>query len=164
MIKSSPVRISLLSLLTAALLLPGGLANGASSEEERAERMIEMRQSALHLLGFYMGPLGAMARGRAPMDAAVVSHNAAQIAVLAPMLEDTFKFDTSAYDLETEALDKIWDNWDDFAAKAQATGEKAALLAVAASSGDENALKAAIGAVGKTCGGCHDVYREEDDD
>ena len=164
MFQSLRLRTSLLALVSVALLLPGSFALAAPSAEERAARMIEMRQSALHLLGFYMGPLGGMARGQLPMEAGVVSHNAAQLAVLAPMLEDTFKVDTSAYDLETEALDKIWANWDDFVSKAMATSEKAAELAVVAETGDEGAIRAAIAAVGKTCGGCHDVYREEDED
>ena len=102
------------SLTALALVLPGAAAIGAPSAEERAERMVEMRQSALHLLGFYMGPLGAMARGQAPMKIDVVGHNAAQLKVLAPMLKDTFQFDTSSYDLDTEALPGIWKDWDDF--------------------------------------------------
>lgn len=134
-----------------------------ADSDDKAARAVEMRQSALHLLGFYMGPLGAMARGKAPIDMAVIENNAVRIASLAPMLKETFKTDTRGAEVETEALDVIWEQWDKFTANAEATEEKATALAALAAAGSEDGIRQAIGAVGKTCGGCHDDFREDDD-
>jgi cytochrome c556 len=34
-------------------------------------------------------------------------------------------------------------------------------MAIAAKDGDKNELKKAFGAVGKSCKGCHDVYKKD---
>ncbi|MEM1432761.1 MAG: cytochrome c [Pseudomonadota bacterium] len=138
-------------------------ADGHRGDNDKAERAVQTRQSALKLMGFYMGPLGAMARGRVPVDLAVIENNAIRIASLAPMLKETFKSDTRGAEVETEALDVIWEQWDKFTTNADATEEKATALATLAAAGSEDGIRQAIGAVGKTCGGCHDDFREDDD-
>ena len=39
--------------------------------------------------------------------------------------------------------------------------EKAGELVTAAESGDKKAIGKALGALGKTCGGCHNKFREK---
>lgn len=153
-----------LAVVTLALsaLLPGATAFAAPSEAEQAAYAVETRQSALHLMGFYMGPMGAMARGNIPVDLDVIGNNAGRIASLAPMLSEVFAKDTRAYDVKTDALDGIWDNWDDFTSKADAAVEQAATLAAMANAGTEEGIREAIGALGKTCGSCHDDYKQDD--
>ncbi|MEM6707557.1 MAG: cytochrome c [Pseudomonadota bacterium] len=157
----SATRIGAL-LVVGLSVISGSLATAAPSEADRAAYMVGTRQSAFHLMGFYMGPMGAMARGKAPMNAEMVANNAARIAALAPMVSEAFRLDTRAYDVETAALDSIWDNVEDFTAKAGATAEKATALATLAASGETDGLRPAIGALGKTCGSCHDDYKQDD--
>ena len=61
---------------------------------------------------------------------------------------------------ETNALDAVWEKFDDFK-QAAANAEKAtAALVKAAESGDEGAIKARFGDVGKACKACHKEYKE----
>ncbi len=59
---------------------------------------------------------------------------------------------------ETTAAPAIWEKFADFDAKGQAMAKAAAIAAKEAEKGPD-AFKAAFGAVGGTCKGCHEVYR-----
>lgn len=64
---------------------------------------------------------------------------------------------------DTHALPEIWDDADKFS-EAVAKGEKASAdLRAAAASGDKKAIVGAFKALGQSCKGCHESYREEDD-
>ena len=59
---------------------------------------------------------------------------------------------------EYDGNDKIWENLPDVVMKWEAFGAAATGLAAEAGNGLD-ALRAAIGPVGGTCGACHDAYR-----
>lgn len=59
----------------------------------------------------------------------------------------------------TMAKPDIWQNPDDFAAKAKAFHDEAAMFNTAVAGGDMAAIKAEFDKVGEACGGCHKVYR-----
>jgi cytochrome c556 len=147
--------------LSCALLACAGIA-AAELNQEQAERAVETRQSLLHLMGWNMSPLGAMARGRIDFDTARVQTNAERLAALSGMLADAFAADTRSNDVATESLDVIWENPEDFAAKVEANMEAAGALVEVSATGDEGAIKEAIGRLGSTCGGCHDDFRVDD--
>ncbi|AKS40840.1 c-type cytochrome [Wenzhouxiangella marina] len=144
-----------------ALLAVSSLAS-AELTPEQAERAVETRQSVLHLMGWNIGPLGAMARGRMDFDVDRVQTNAGRLVALANMLPDAFAPDTRANEVSTEALDVIWEQPEAFAAKIQATIDASNRLVEAAAGGDENAMREAIGGLGSTCGSCHDDFRADD--
>jgi cytochrome c556 len=60
--------------------------------------------------------------------------------------------------VKTAALPTIWQNKADFDAKAKAMEAETAKLVAA---NDEAAVKAQFPNVGKTCGGCHENYRQK---
>lgn len=60
---------------------------------------------------------------------------------------------------DTKAKPAIWSNKADFEAKAKDFGAAAQKLAELAQAGDAAGVKAQFGVVGKTCGACHDSYR-----
>jgi len=62
--------------------------------------------------------------------------------------------------METRAKAEIWENLDDFTAKFVALQEASAALQGVAGDGLD-ALRPAVGAVGASCGACHEDYREE---
>ncbi len=162
---------TVLSTGACALLLAASgtlfVTQGATAAEDtdRAQRAIATRQGALKLLGYYMAPLGGMARGRTPMDATLVARNAQRIGSLAPMLTDTFKANTSASGLDSEALPVIWEKPAEFQAKIEALIEGAAELGrIASAEGTaEGAIKGGIGKLGQACGSCHDDFRVDHD-
>lgn len=132
----------------------------AASAEEQAQAAIDTRQGLLKVLVSYFGPIYGMAKDQIPYDAQVVKTNAEHIASLASMLPDVFRMDTTDYDGETEALDDIWDNSDDYTDKSLALVDRANALA-AASAQNEGAAMKAFGAMGASCKACHDNYRQQ---
>ena len=60
---------------------------------------------------------------------------------------------------ETKALPLVWTDWAGFEAAGKANADAADAMATAAGSGSLEALTAAFGATGKTCGACHEKFR-----
>lgn len=132
--------------------------------EKKASYAVDVRHAVFTLMGNNAGPLFGMLRGKIPFDAALAEKSATRMSQLTAMITDSFKMDTSAFDsIETEAKDIIWEEFDTFSEKAEAATNAANTLAAAAATGDEGATKKAIGALGKTCGSCHDDYRIDKD-
>ncbi len=150
----------LISALGAFSLLLTASVSFGDSAEERAEEATETRQGALKVVRHYFGPVYGMARQQIPYDSAVVAANAQHMAALLSMLPDLFRADTSDEDVDTEALEDIWEDMDDFTAKAEAAAAKARALADAA--GDQGAAMSAFRELGGACKACHDDYREQD--
>lgn len=149
-------------IFAASALLALAATASAELEQEQAERAAETRQSVLHLMGWNMAPLGAMARGRMDFDTAQVETNAGRLLALASMMSDAFAPDTRGNALTTEALDVIWEQPEAFAAKIQDTIDAAGRLQTVAATGDEGAMREAIAGLGSTCGSCHDDFRADD--
>jgi len=150
------------SFAACALLAFAGTVSAQQMDQERAERAVETRQALLQVMAWNYGPMGAMARGRIEFDTDRVQTNAERLLALTKMLSDAFAADTRENDVETEALDVIWEKTDDFAAKIQATIDASSALVDAAATGDEAAMTQAIGQVGSSCGSCHDDFRLDD--
>lgn len=130
--------------------------------QAKPEVLVKQRQAAMTLLGKYFGPLGAMARGRVPYDAKVVQRNAGFIDNLSRMPWDGFHSSTKGImGIESRALPAIWDDSEKFRQTAQRLENEASKLSSVSRGGDEAAVKAQIGAVGKVCGSCHDDFREK---
>ena len=141
-----------------AFALGAGFAQTALSQV-KPETLVKQRQAAMTLQGKYAGPLGAMAQGKAPYNADTVAFNAAMLDALSRMPWDGFAESTK--DVKSAALPAVWSEGAKFK-EAQDTFQKAVQALVAVSrGGDEAAQKTAIGAMGKTCGGCHPNFREK---
>lgn len=133
------------------------------SPEEQAAAAVDQRKSLFKTIRYNLGPLAGMAQG-APFDAEVAERNARRIAVMATMIPEMLAVDTSAFDnLETTALDSIWDNQDDIATKSQVLIDNANAFADAAATGEMAATLGAFRAFGGSCGNCHDTYRVDND-
>jgi len=145
------------TLLSAAAI---GLVMCASAAAQvKPEVMVKQRQAAMTLQGKYFGPLGAMAQDKAPFKADVVANNASLLDALSRMPWDGF--DASTKDVKSATLPAAFTDTAKFKA-AQDQFHSAVEKLVAASKGsDMAATKAAIGGVGKTCGGCHDNFRQK---
>ncbi|MCH1929039.1 cytochrome c [Shewanella sp. A25] len=145
----------LLSLVTATLLASTAQAHNF----EEPIDAIEYRQSAFSLLAYNFGDMGAMMKGKKPFDAATFAMRATNVAALSHIPFEGF-IDGSDKG-ETEALAKIWQDRADFDAKMKTFQENAAILATVAQKGDQAELKQAFMNTGKSCKGCHDVYKKD---
>lgn len=150
-----------LTTVVAALLASASAFAKPAANEKHANWATKVRKANFTLLGHNMGPLGGMLKGRVPFDAQTVAEKATMINYLANMIADTSKVDTSKFKVETEALDKIWQNQDDYNEKIQALIDASAKVKEIALTGSESDVKKAMGKMGKSCGSCHDSYKQD---
>lgn len=140
----------------AALLLTGP---AVALDDEQAQKATETRQAVLKVVGWNVGPMGAMARDLVPWDDALFLRSAQRVAWMTTMIPDAFRADTRAHQLETEALPVIWEDFarfEELAANAQRSAER---LVEVAGGGDRDAARQAIGALIDDCKACHESFR-----
>ena len=143
-----------------AFALGAGVAQTAFAQV-KPEILVKQRQAAMTLQGKYFGPMAGMAQGKVPYNADTVALNAAFLDALSRMPWDGFAPASKDATVKTAALPAIWSEPAKFQ-EAQDNFQKAVQALVAVSrGGSEDAQKAAIGGVGKTCGGCHQNFREK---
>lgn len=143
----------------AAMLLPASIQIANAQKPTMAERASAYRLGAFRMIGWHLGPLGAMAKGEMPFDADKAKMNADAIAALARFPKNAFIDGSSSDDTNTRALPEIWLDRADFDAKMTAFEEAAQGLATAAAGGSMDAIKPALGKLGSTCKECHKAYR-----
>ena len=138
------------TVFAAAALAVGVTAVAAQSDP------ITARKALMKSNGDQAKIASAMVKGEAPFDLAkakTVLATFEDAGVKAPALFP----DNSKTGGETAALPKIWEDKADFDAKFAklAADAKAASATVI----DLDSFKAAMGTIGKQCGGCHELYR-----
>ena len=144
-------------------LLAAGLAvvvmSGEALAQAKPEVLVKQRQAAMTLQGKYFGPMAGMMQGRVPYDAKIVQRNAGFLDNLSRMPWDGF--DAATKDVKSAALPAIYTDSAKFAEAADRLQNEASKLYAVSRSGDEAAVKAQMGAVGKSCGGCHESFRQK---
>ncbi len=142
-------------LLAGAVTLFSTAVGPAARADASAD--IKYRQAAMKALGSHMGSIAAIAKGEVGHAGHMAGH-AAAIDALASMTGDVFP-EGSGGDA-TRARDEIWRDAAGFEAAVKAFQAAAAKLLEAAGAGDAGAVGAALGGVGRTCGGCHRAFRK----
>lgn len=149
-------------IMAAAVIATSAI--GDSHADKAIEAAVKARQSQMTLYSFNIGLLGGMAKGEVEYDAAAASAAASNLAALSQLDQSRLwpqGSDNAALGADkTKALPAIW-------VAGSTAGEKGMALATAAiameqaAGGGLDALRGAIGAVGKSCGGCHESYRQK---
>ena len=145
------------TLISAAAI--GLVISATAAAQAKPEQLVKQRQAAMTLQGKYFGPLGAMAQGKAPYNAELVAHNAAFLDVLTKMPWDGFAASTK--DIKSAALPAVFADTAKFKEAQERSQREISKLVAISKNGDEAAVKAQLGAVGKSCGGCHENFREK---
>lgn len=135
----------------------GAGASFQAAAQVKPEQLVKQRQSAMSLIGWYFGPIGAMMRGDRPFDAAVVKRNAEYLEVLSKMPGEGFQ--PSTKDEKSRAKPEVWTDKGKFDKAMEHMQVELAKFKTVAASGDQGAIKTQFGAVGKSCGACHDDFR-----
>lgn len=146
-----------LFLVGVALVL-GVVFAGFAFAQDKPDVLVKQRQAAMTLQGKYFGPLSGMAQGRIPYNAEIVARNSGYLSVLDKMPWDGFAPATK--DLKSQALPAVFADPAKFKIAQDRLQEAVAKLAEV-KGGSEAAAKAAIAEVGKTCGGCHENFRQK---
>ncbi|MBB6012295.1 cytochrome c556 [Aquamicrobium lusatiense] len=129
------------------------IAGSAAFADTLADRKALMKER-----GKLTGELSKVVKGETPFDAAAV------LKTLQDMQANAEKFDVEAlYPAgsdtgDTTAAPKIWEDPDGFKA-AEGKFEAAVNAAVTDAPADVDALKAKFGAIGASCGACHETFR-----
>ena len=148
---------AILTTATAAVVAVATLAGTASANENA----IKARQSLMQLYAFNLGQLGAMAKGEVEYNADAAQAAANNLLAAASMNQMAMwpqGTDSESMPGKTEALPVIWTTFPAIAEKGQALVDAATVMAAEAGNGLD-AVRANIGAVGGSCGGCHKTYR-----
>lgn len=155
------IKKTMVFIIGIAMFSTFSLSAQPAKSAKQAKAATEYRQAIFKLVKSNVGVLGAMNKGAIPFDVQTMQTNSLRLEQLSLMLEDYFATDTTGFDFETSALDKIWSNQADFNEKVSALTIAAKNLNNVATAGDSSQYKSAIGQVFKSCKGCHDNYRED---
>lgn len=131
--------------------------------DEAAEKAIGARKAQMQLFAFNLGQLGAMAKGAVDYDAEIASAAAKNVAALAAMDAGAMwpqGTDSTSMPGKTRTKVEAWTTWPEIGKANDALVKASAEFAGVAGNGLD-ALRGGIGDVGKTCGGCHKVFRDE---
>jgi cytochrome c556 len=152
--------LMLTRLMPAALAIAlGAVVMQGAFAQAKPEVLVKQRQAKMILQGKYFGPLAAMAQGKAPYNANVLQRNAGFLDNLTRMAWDGY--DPSTKGEKSRTLPAAYDNKAKFDEYVSRLENDTAKLVALSRSGDEAAVKAQIGAVGKVCGDCHEDFRSK---
>ena len=134
----------------------------AYAAKDPLKNAIKARQAEMQLRSFNLGPLFGMAKGKIDYDAEMANKLAGNLKLMLDL--DNGRAwaqgsDNEKYAGKTRALPETWTTYPEIADY----GKKyvMAVNELAAVAGDgQDALKSKIGAVGKSCKGCHDEFRD----
>ncbi len=130
----------------------------AAFAQAKPDVLVKQRQAGMTMVGKYWGPIAGMASGKTPYNAETVARNAPILEVLSKLPWDGFNENTKGE--KSRALPAVWTDNAKFKTGADRMQTAISQLSKV-SKGDEATVKAALADVGKTCGGCHDDFREK---
>jgi cytochrome c556 len=140
--------------------------SGIAYAQMKPEAAIRARQSIMRVMALNFGPVAQMAQGKIAFNKDVFVADAIRLESVWAMNVARFFPAGSDKPVEgskiagfTRAKPEIWSEPDKFKERQQGLTEAVGKLAAAAKSGDEGAMKAAAGSVGKACKACHDDFQ-----
>ena len=143
--------LSIASLLSLFFLLPQVVA------DTDVKGTIQYRQNYMNAISGHTGAIRRLKDGRFSAAGHLQMHTEAlvnltrDIALLFPEGTATGK---------TDAKPEIWENWSDFAARADESRQAAQALFDAVQSGDAGMIDTGFGDLAQTCKGCHRPFRK----
>ena len=147
------------TFLTAAVVLTSVANTPVQAQFAKPEQAIKYRKSVFNIMGTHFGRVGAMVQGKVPFDAKIAAENIAAVNAVTKLPWPAFIEGTDKGD----AKSKIWTEKVAFDEKAQDMQKAVAALHETTKSGNFtlDQLKTAFAAAGKTCGSCHDAYKNK---
>ncbi len=147
-----------------SMVLLGPTIAVTQDQPDPGAKAIATRQGYMKLVVWEAGPLFGMAKGDIAYDAEAASTHAANLKAISQYpVTGLFLPGTSQADRPGKscALAEIWEDTAKLEQAFEDFGTAIAALADVASDG-QPALAAAVGGMGKACGGCHKPFRAKD--
>lgn len=146
-----------ISKITASLAILG-LLSGAALSHGGATGIVKERMDVMSGIGKNMKAIGAMMKGEAEFDGAMISKKAAEISEHAKTFPAFFK--EQFEDKHTEASPAIWQKPEEFQKYSdELVTYSMQLSAEAAESKDPKMIQASFQQVAGTCKSCHEAFR-----
>lgn len=146
-------------LLAASMVLAlGGVIAAEALAQANPNQLVAQRKGAMSLQAKYFGPVLGMSLGRVPYDAKIVQRNVEYLAVLAQLPWDDFQPNTAG-NPNSRTKDDVYKEAAKYKSeidKMQTEVQK--LAAIVRTGGDQNAVRPAAQAVGRTCNSCHESF------
>ena len=148
---------SLMPLIVTAVLLAN--AARADDDHEHDSNEVKYRHAVMEAMGAQFGSLAMILNKRVDQTANLKVH-AEALAATATVAGTLFPAGSEG----GQALPIIWEEPDKFTAATDELVKMTAALATAAAGDDPKAVAKAFKAAGSSCKGCHERYKEEDEE
>lgn len=125
--------------------------------EPKPDDAVHYRQGILMALGWNVGPMGAMVKGKSPYDVERFRFLAKRLALLAPMAREGFIESSSS--AESDTRPEVWENLEDFNQRFVELEKVSSDLAAITINGEREAVVKQFIATVNVCKDCHDNYR-----
>lgn len=145
------------ALAAASAIVCGAIAAFAADEPAN---ILKYRQNAMKSVGANISNVAMVAKGEFSSLANVAANARAirdGLAAAGPL----FPAGTGSEAGKTRALPTVWERGSEFDAAMEKSLAAAGDMVAAAETGDLGQIRGALGALGKTCGGCHDTFRQK---
>ena len=146
---------------TIAAAALAGVVTAFSAQAAEPDDAIKYRHYLMEVVGGHTNNFFAILQGKVEHKDALLYH-AKGIADASEHVIAAFKQNTAGQgSAETESKDEIWEDWDKFEAAANKMTEASKAMVAVLEAGDTDGIGAAAQALGGSCKGCHDDFREE---
>jgi cytochrome c556 len=154
------MRSSRVTLVLGALCVLAGLGGGIALAQD-ATTVLENRQNVMKAQGKDMGAIKAYIDDKGDLPSAQTA--GADLVQQIGKIPTLFPKDTGMAHLPGKSYAKpgVWTESEKFAAAHKTALSKAEALNASLKTGDKAAITAAHGEMGKSCGACHEPYREK---
>tara|TARA_B100001142_G_scaffold324936_1_gene377614 strand:- start:1158 stop:1577 length:420 start_codon:yes stop_codon:yes gene_type:complete len=134
----------------------------SSAFAQNAEDIIKYRINIMKSLGNHISIIAANLKGKVSINEDILPHSQSMLLTLSSInIEKIFPINTQASDSpKTKSLDSIWIEKELFQKSMLQSIEKTKDLVKAAESGNNQNIAKSLGALGKSCGACHDKFRK----
>ena len=148
-------------ILITTFLLSAILSSSAFAQN--AEDIIKYRINIMKSLGNHISIIAANLKGKVAINEDILPHSQSILLTLSSInIEKIFPINTQASDSpKTKSLDSIWVEKELFQKSMLESIEKTKDLVKAAESGNNQNIAKSLGALGKSCGACHDKFRKK---
>jgi cytochrome c556 len=152
------MRLSKFLLAALALSIPLATSVAATEVDEAA---LAYRQALFKSIVWNFSPMSEMVRGKREFDAAEAKKRALTVSYLSLLLAEAFPKGSGSNAGTTDALDAIWQQPEDFAARLKTFQFEANELRKVAEQGQQESFTAQFRKLGAACKGCHDSYKAD---
>ena len=130
---------------------------------ENTEDVVKYRKNIMKAIGNHISIVAANLKGKVSINEDIVPHSKSILLTLSSInISKIFPVNSGPNSSSnTQSLENIWTEKDLFSNAMKDSVEKAQNLVLAAESGDKKNIAKSLGALGKTCGSCHNKFRKK---